>query len=434
MPPRSTLSRLEPIGIGTPYVESLSSYFLRLSHVHHVTPRVLGSYLGKQCHGLDFDNSEFFKPRFNGVGTIPEHWTKALESMTHQTNLSNLSLLRLRSLLPIRNLMSPKKRWCPICYIENKSAAYDCLIWDIAAVTTCPKHRVKLVESCTCSKDNRIHLTKTKRLPGICMLCGGKLGETSASLVQNGDDDENQRSHMIADFIANIPIEDKFIHEKLYLQFLTRIIERHFNGNASKFIKLVHLSPSKLSEYLHENHNPPFTAILNIAQSCKCSIWDVYLGNYQKVTEISENKQPLGIYRFSKRHHGPWKSINASTLQSVLEKEPTSLRQVARNLDVSTPFLVKYFPDLTKRITRRYRDAKKLEIRKRENERREYYRIIAHDIIRCGGRLSSRAIAFRMKDNYMVRTFKERRIICQVIREFIDLPQHCSQIPSGVEH
>lgn len=40
-PPRSRLYRLEPIGIGTPEVESLSSYLNRLAQAHCVTVTTL---------------------------------------------------------------------------------------------------------------------------------------------------------------------------------------------------------------------------------------------------------------------------------------------------------------------------------------------------------------------------------------------------------
>jgi hypothetical protein len=41
IPQRSRLYHLEPIGIGTPYVESLTGYVQRLAHEHCVTVRRL---------------------------------------------------------------------------------------------------------------------------------------------------------------------------------------------------------------------------------------------------------------------------------------------------------------------------------------------------------------------------------------------------------
>jgi hypothetical protein len=41
LPSHSRLYRLEPIGIGTPYVESLTGYIARLAEMHCVFPGVL---------------------------------------------------------------------------------------------------------------------------------------------------------------------------------------------------------------------------------------------------------------------------------------------------------------------------------------------------------------------------------------------------------
>jgi len=41
LPSRSRLYCLEPAGIGTPYVESLTSYITRLAATHHISPTTL---------------------------------------------------------------------------------------------------------------------------------------------------------------------------------------------------------------------------------------------------------------------------------------------------------------------------------------------------------------------------------------------------------
>ena len=45
LPPRSRLYRLEPIGIGTPWVEGLTSYVMRLAVAHAVS---VGDLLGRE--------------------------------------------------------------------------------------------------------------------------------------------------------------------------------------------------------------------------------------------------------------------------------------------------------------------------------------------------------------------------------------------------
>ena len=41
LPPRSVLTTLQPLGLGTPYRESLSSFFQRLADQHSLSPKVL---------------------------------------------------------------------------------------------------------------------------------------------------------------------------------------------------------------------------------------------------------------------------------------------------------------------------------------------------------------------------------------------------------
>src|SRR5258708_39216067 len=41
VPPRSRLYHLEPIGVGTHYAESLTSYIIRLAGAHRVLPKIL---------------------------------------------------------------------------------------------------------------------------------------------------------------------------------------------------------------------------------------------------------------------------------------------------------------------------------------------------------------------------------------------------------
>ena len=49
LPPRSRLYALEPIGIGTPFVESLSGYIARLADAHAVS---VGDLVGRELSPL----------------------------------------------------------------------------------------------------------------------------------------------------------------------------------------------------------------------------------------------------------------------------------------------------------------------------------------------------------------------------------------------
>src|SRR6266568_5507760 len=111
-PPRSRLYSLEPIGIGTPEVESLSSYLNRLAQAHCVTvsaliahelvPHVdtLASARARRApspsrevpRGL----GQLLAPRIYGLGRTAATWVDGLEGLTGRRDLRFLTLLTWR--------------------------------------------------------------------------------------------------------------------------------------------------------------------------------------------------------------------------------------------------------------------------------------------------------------------------------------------------
>ena len=102
-PPRSRLYRLEPIGIGTPAVESLSSYLNRLAQAHCVMvttlithellPR-LGVLAPPRAHppptpprGGGHGLGQHLARQINGLGRIAATWVEGLEALTGRRDL-----------------------------------------------------------------------------------------------------------------------------------------------------------------------------------------------------------------------------------------------------------------------------------------------------------------------------------------------------------
>ena len=85
LPPRSRLYAIEPMGIGTPFVESLSGYVSRLADAHAVS---VGNLVVRELSALVstplFQSSQpdRFPPRFyaiNGLGEPAKKWVEALQ-------------------------------------------------------------------------------------------------------------------------------------------------------------------------------------------------------------------------------------------------------------------------------------------------------------------------------------------------------------------
>jgi hypothetical protein len=86
LPPRSRLYRLEPIGIGTSYVESLTSYIARLAEVHCVSLKALVMREIFPLQDQDFTKLDHYRqvsklwringPSLNGISSIARHWVR----------------------------------------------------------------------------------------------------------------------------------------------------------------------------------------------------------------------------------------------------------------------------------------------------------------------------------------------------------------------
>lgn len=96
MPPRTILYALDPIGVGTPQVESLTSYITRLAEAHGVFPGLLVSKMiaplvpgyspDEKQYGLFADAGERSN-LFNGAGLPAIYAVQALSTLTLRTDL-----------------------------------------------------------------------------------------------------------------------------------------------------------------------------------------------------------------------------------------------------------------------------------------------------------------------------------------------------------
>ena len=159
--PHSRLYALEPLGMGTPEIESLTSYMVRLAGVHSVSLRTLVFQEVLPLLKCDYLSNPFKNSldafwleaarALNGTGSLAKDWTHALESLTLRTDLRFLTLLPWAAVLTQQRLLRSTRSWCPDCFMEWQTAGqpiYEPLIWNVSAVSLCPRHKRSLLEQC----------------------------------------------------------------------------------------------------------------------------------------------------------------------------------------------------------------------------------------------------------------------------------------------
>lgn len=193
VPPRSRLFNLEPIGVGTLFVESLMGYVVRLAECHCLTPRQLilkeiaprmiqngypSTYWTNTINRIFRASSPLIKGNeVNGIMTTT--LIQALEELTLQQNLSRLTLLSKSCLMLKFSLLRKHHAWCPICLEEwrrEERVIYTPLIWLMEDLGICPQHREQpLLQHCPHCGQKFPPLMENS-IAGYCSKCRKWLG------------------------------------------------------------------------------------------------------------------------------------------------------------------------------------------------------------------------------------------------------------------
>lgn len=392
IPPRSRLFHLEPIGIGTPYVESLTSYFIRLAEVHHVFP---GMLMKKVVEPLVRDYSQQKGMRnyyrisgnrsnlLNAIGSPAITTVHDLEQLTLRAGLRNLTLLNWAEVLSIRNLVRQVKAWCPICYQEWRTRGeivYDPLLWVLEPVTMCMRHHCRLSTRCPhqgCQQS--VPLLAWRSRPGCCAFCQRWLGMTSGMSSTSASDlkeVEVMWQQWVMDNIGNLlaltpmielPPARKQVHDKLALA-----IQHVSKGNVASFARSLGVNKTRVKGWLTQKNLLDIEALLHVCYFLGCSLGEFLLEDALTYQLREVNRFPLETLR-----KGTSVQTNRATVWQILEKTltteedpPPSVQEMARRLNCNTRVLYECHPTACNGIATRYKEY----IRRQAKERVQLHR------------------------------------------------------------
>lgn len=189
LPSRSSLYRLAPCGIGTPYVESLSSYITRLADAHVVSVwRLILHVLSPFRHGRISRATKCYAYPANGLGKNSQGLLEALQAATCRRDLHLLTLCPLQGIIAQPMVFRSLEAWCPACLEEWRASGgpiYNPLLWALRLVTVCPVHLCPLVDRCPHCQSYLAPLSARAR-PGYCSACFEWLGGAAPQLPAQG--------------------------------------------------------------------------------------------------------------------------------------------------------------------------------------------------------------------------------------------------------
>jgi AraC-like DNA-binding protein len=377
IPSRSRLYALKPIGLGTPEVESLTSYLTRLANAHRVAMIKLAKsefapILNKPVKTIA---GKFYREthNLNGINAWTRLTIDVLERLTFRDDVCFLTMYPWRHGLSYHKLLRHHLAWCPKCYQEwqpSEQSIYNPLLWALDVVQICPRHRQVLCQRCPyadCHK--RLPLVNNQVKLGYCPHCGRWLGIGSQNAEEDIWDDSEWKwqvwlTHQLGAVLAAAPDLATPSQPRMIAQNIRAWVEAAAPKSAGGLALEVGISPTALYHWMRGRHLPRLDLLAKFCYYLDIRLLDILAP--QPATEACP-----GETRFERddgddqardsQPHRARRKIEPNQLGRQLERllnddqlPPCSVDQVARRLGVSTGSLAHHYPDQYRQIVEGY--------------------------------------------------------------------------------
>jgi len=381
IPPRSRLYSLEPIGIGTPFVESLSGYVARTADAHAVSVgdlagRELSAFASKPL--LSFgpfmrqnraDSHGFHAQQYtmNGLGITAKKWVEALERTTLRSDLRLLTLLPFESVLSRNTAFRRTRAWCPTCYDDWQSAGnavYEPLLWAIAPVMVCVRHRRPLEEVCGHCHGRLMPLAVFSR-PGYCSRCQAWLGANKANGIFERPTQLAEKNVValwhataIGELLANAA---RFSGSSLRARFLASFhtcVDAVAEGNQLAFARASGVSSCAVYSQMGGKGLPQLGTLLRICHRLNMPLTALLEGDSIHFTAgLAQAKNSIRSQRQLPLSRAP-EQVRLVLEQALQTQSPPSISEIARRLGFKgTERLYQVDRNLAKLVAANYRKS-----------------------------------------------------------------------------
>lgn len=347
---RSTLYAVSPIGVGTPDIESLLSYFYRLAATHCVSAGQLIAKVAvlKGWKQRSETIYRWFDFNLNGHGDLAARWSHTLSELTGVERLEHLTLMPWRNVIAQRGLTAMPSRWCPHCFARDRAeerTPYFRLIWDVAAVDVCATHGVQLTEVCPDCGRNDSRNSMSYVVPGWCSSCGAFLGDAKAS-VSPCAGSMWKASQVGAMLAAHSRLEGPVLRHPL-IEGIRRLSEDLSDGKSAVFARRLGLNKSTVHYWLAQGGTPAITAHLRIASQTGVRLVDLLLGKVAAVRCTPATVPSLSTLFPDYRKRVAKKTYDWGRINDQLEAlgkldTPVSVVEAARQLDTNPRYLYQH--------------------------------------------------------------------------------------------
>lgn len=377
----SRLFSLEPLGLGTPFIESLTSYITRLADAHSVHLLLLIQdelfpQLFKLSHGYDGfpsynDLTAFWKrsARLNGTSATTHKWVQTLEFLTGRSHLQVLTMLPWARAISHLGLYRKTQAWCPVCYEEWRKAEepiYQPLLWALEVIKVCPLHRVQLQVRCPFSDCRKSFTFLASRAQvGYCPYCQRWLAPTPVYEIKDQEPSvieqewQNWVGKVVGEMLAVTPRLPVVPCQDAFATIITSQLRHVFKGKITALARAFQVHRRTALDWMRGQQVPQ---LLSFLQVCAClgttptrffqegPLEKALTLEQANAERLPEKKQKKQFRKF------PFEQLQAA-LEAILRDDkdpPPSMHEVAGRLGYDQNQLYRYFPELSRQISERW--------------------------------------------------------------------------------
>lgn len=411
----STLYNLEPIGIGSIYCESITSYLVRLAEAHCLKPgvlinKIIAPVLNKMylLQSATYGGNRFFDgaKTLNGVDENSFEIVNTLQSLTSRDNLINLTLQKWNRVFTCRGLLKKNLSWCPLCLEEFKNESglyYYPLIWFMQPVKSCINHNILLVEICSsCRKTVPVLHRSSKN--GHCPYCDNQL--TNSEIIKIAETDMEKEEYKVKSIGKLIAFSESLeykLNRGIFCLKLNQIDEFYRKECQKSLLEILDVPKVTLYYWLRGESIPTLETITNICYSIGISLFSFF---------FEENLNPSFITQKMSRNIAPNKSKRRKldhlqledNLRSYLNKDvPLSMEAIAKDIGVSKRTLYRNIPVICKELSKRYLEHTNNQSLERKKEVIMKIDKSIKELTQKSVRISQKNIEIHLSSNALVR-------------------------------
>lgn len=348
-----------PLGLDTIEVEAFGSLFCRMAKVHSVSVYTLAMHLRhwwKRSHPEDDRAKKSVvnatNPMLCGYGANVETYLSIVKEATGCETLGRTTFLALKDALdPIgHGVVRADRAWCPACLEEAHQEGrpfYDRLAWAIPAVRRCPIHKISLSTECPSCHATQLHYHHLGAMD-YCCKCKSPLrsNPNTWEVIPHAQLYERE----CLDLVIKISKGELRAVADSYSTFI-KVFAEYLSPLNKKISKFAYKQPRR-PQLARENRPPRLGTLLRRCAAFGVNPADVLsdpesaarsacLLEFARLNLPSTAKPRRADELIELAKHRLDRELDETRIRAV-----PSLRQIAREVGVSTGFLNFHFPDL----------------------------------------------------------------------------------------